>query len=68
MQRGKVCVILCKVVSVYSHPSGDCTALDNDTKLTKGLPDAGEIVGIEVLDRIIFGDKNYLSLKREVLF
>ncbi len=28
----------------------------------------GEIVGIDVLDYIIIGDKNYLSLKREGLF
>ena len=28
----------------------------------------GEIMGIDVLDHIIIGDKNYLSLKREGLF
>jgi len=28
----------------------------------------GEIVGIDVLDHIIIGDKNFLSLKREGLF
>ncbi|TET16064.1 MAG: hypothetical protein E3J81_03990, partial [Dehalococcoidia bacterium] len=37
-------------------------------ELTKRLAKAGEIVGIEVVDHIIIGDKKYLSLKREGLF
>ena len=31
----------------------------------EGYAEAGEIVGIDVLDHIIMGDRNYLSLKRE---
>jgi len=53
---------------VHNHPSGDPTASEDDIKLTKRLAEAGEIVGIDVLDHIIIGDKNYLSLKREGLF
>ena len=56
------------VIFVHNHPSGDPTASEDDIKLTKRLAEAGEIVGIEVLDHIIIGDKNYLSLKREGLF
>lgn len=56
------------VVFVHNHPSGDPTASEDDIKLTKGLAEAGEILGIEVLDHIIIGDKKYLSLKREGLF
>jgi len=56
------------VIFVHNHPSGDPTASEDDIKLTKGLAEAGEIIGIEVLDHIIIGDKNYLSLKREGLF
>jgi len=32
------------------------------------LAEAGEIVGIDVLDHIIIGGKDYLSLKREGVF
>jgi DNA repair protein RadC len=32
------------------------------------LAEAGEIVGIDVLDHVIIGDKNFLSLKRAGLF
>jgi len=56
------------VIFVHNHPSGDPTASEDDIKLTKRLAKAGEIVGIDVLDHIIIGDKNFLSLKREGLF
>jgi DNA repair protein RadC len=56
------------VVFAHNHPSGDPTASEDDIRLTKRLAEAGEIVGIDVLDHIIIGDKNFLSLKREGLF
>ena len=56
------------VVFVHNHPSGDPTASEDDIGLTKRLAEVGEIVGIDVLDHIIIGDKNFLSLKREGLF
>jgi len=55
------------VVFAHNHPSGDPTASEDDIRLTKRLAEAGEIVGIDVLDHIIIGDKNFLSLKREGL-
>ncbi len=56
------------VIFVHNHPSGDCTASEDDIGLTKRLAEAGEIVGIEVLDHIIVTDKDYLSLKSKGLF
>jgi len=56
------------VVFVHNHPSGDPTASKDDIKLTKRLVEAGELLGIEVLDHLIIGDKSHLSLKREGLF
>jgi len=56
------------VIFAHNHPSGDPTASEDDIKLTKRLAEAGEIVGIDVLDHIIISDRNYLSLKREGLF
>jgi len=56
------------VIFVHNHPSGDPAASEDDISLTKRLAEAGEIVGIDVLDHIIIGDKDYLSLKREGLF
>ncbi len=56
------------VIFAHNHPSGDPEASEDDIELTKRLAQAGEIVGIEILDHIIIGDKKYLSLKREGLF
>ena len=56
------------VIFTHNHPSGDPEASEDDIKLTKQLAQAGEIVGIDVLDHIIVCDKKYVSLKREGLF
>jgi DNA repair protein RadC len=56
------------VIFAHNHPSGVPEASEDDINLTKRLAEAGEIVGIDVLDHIIIGDKKYLSLKREGLF
>lgn len=52
-------------IFVHNHPSGDTEASEDDVQLTKRLAEAGEIVGIEVLDHIIIGRSSFLSLKRE---
>jgi DNA repair protein RadC len=54
------------VIFAHNHPSGDPEASEDDIELTKRLAKAGEIVGIDVLDHIVIGDKEYLSLKRFV--
>ncbi len=56
------------VIFVHNHPSGDTEASEDDIQLTKRLAQAGEIVGIDVLDHVIIGGKSYISLKREGLF
>ena len=50
------------VVFVHNHPSGDPTPSEEDLEVTKRLKDAGEILGIDVLDHIIIGDGIYVSL------
>lgn len=56
------------VIFVHNHPSGDTEASKDDIMLSKRLAEAGEIMGIDVLDHVIIGDNRYLSLKREGLF
>ena len=56
------------VIFVHNHPSGDTEPSEDDIRLTERLAQAGEVIGIDVLDHIIIGDKKYLSLKREGLF
>ena len=56
------------VIFAHNHPSGDPEASGDDINLTKRLAEAGEIMGIDVLDHVIIGERRYLSLKREGLF
>jgi len=51
------------VVLVHNHPSGDCEPSLNDKEVTKMLVSAGELIGINVLDHIIIGKDDYLSMK-----
>ena len=55
------------VIFAHNHPSGDPTPSEDDIKLTKRLVEAGEILGIEVLDHIIICDKDYISMKSKNL-
>ena len=56
------------VIFAHNHPSGDPEASEDDIKLTERLAQAGEIMGIDVLDHIIVCDRDYLSLKRKGLY
>jgi len=56
------------VIFVHNHPSGDLTPSEDDIKLSKRLAQAGEIIGIDVLDHIIVAGKSSLSLKRQGMF
>jgi DNA repair protein RadC len=51
------------IVLFHNHPSGDPTPSGDDIALTKRLADAGEIMGIEVLDHVILGDRRYFSMR-----
>lgn len=55
------------VILVHNHPSGDPTPSREDVALTKRLAQAGELLGIEILDHIVVGDNKYISLKAEKL-
>lgn len=51
------------VIFVHNHPSGDPTPSEMDVTTTKRLMEAGEILGIPVLDHIIIGDGRYVSMR-----
>jgi DNA repair protein RadC len=56
------------VILVHNHPTGDPTPSQEDLNITRRLKEAGEIMGIRVLDHIIIGDGEYLSfVERGVL-
>lgn len=52
------------VILVHNHPSGDLTPSPLDIGLTKRMIDAGELLGIPLLDHVIVdGSGRYLSLR-----
>lgn len=55
------------LVCAHNHPSGDPTPSPEDISLTARLVEAGQIVGIDVLDHLIIGDGSFVSLKERGL-
>ena len=53
------------IVLVHNHPSGDPQPSQEDIRATKQLIEAGNQIGIKVLDHIIIGDGIFVSLKEE---
>ncbi len=48
------------IILVHNHPSGDPTPSREDIEITRRLKEAGEILGVKLLDHIIVGS-SYLS-------
>ncbi|MCL5667358.1 MAG: DNA repair protein RadC [Patescibacteria group bacterium] len=57
----------CSVIFVHNHPSGSLEPSAEDITVTKRLKNAGELLGIEVLDHIIITNESYFSLKEKKL-
>lgn len=53
------------IVLVHNHPSGDPQPSQEDIRATKQLIEAGNQIGIKVLDHIVIGDGIFVSLKEE---
>jgi len=57
------------LVLVHNHPSGDPTPSEADIKVTRDLVRAGHLLGIEVVDHVILGQRtaertrDYVSLR-----
>jgi len=51
------------VILAHNHPSGDPEPSPEDVRLTSRLVEAGELLGIDVLDHLIVGRTRYLSMR-----
>ncbi len=51
------------LIVVHNHPSGDPEPSTDDLALTRRLVEAGDLLGIAVLDHLIIGRGTYVSLK-----
>ena len=51
------------IVLFHNHPSGDPTPSGEDVALTARLVEAGQLMGIEVVDHLVLADARYCSFK-----
>ena len=49
----------------HNHPSGNPEPSQEDINVTKRLKEAGEVMGIDLLDHIIIGDDSFVSLREK---
>ena len=50
------------IVLFHNHPSGDPTPSADDLVLTTRMVNAGDVMGIDVVDHLILADQRYFSL------
>ena len=53
------------IMVAHNHPSGDPNPSKEDIQITERLKEAGNLLGINLLDHIIVGDDKYISLKEK---
>ncbi|MHA6252116.1 RadC family protein [Oceanobacillus sp. CAU 1775] len=53
------------IIVVHNHPSGDPSPSQEDIHVTRRLVESGKMIGIEVLDHLIIGDRKFVSLKEK---
>jgi DNA repair protein RadC len=51
------------IIVAHNHPSGEVNPSEEDTKVTKLLFEAGNILGITMLDHLIFAKKMFFSFR-----
>jgi len=49
------------IIFVHNHPSGDPTPSKEDIEITRRLREAGEMMGVRVLDHVVVGKGRYVS-------
>ncbi|MBX3042576.1 MAG: DNA repair protein RadC [Candidatus Kapabacteria bacterium] len=51
------------IVLIHNHPSGNPEPSVEDKRITDRLVETGNVIGIKVLDHLIFGSNDYYSFK-----
>ena len=55
------------IIVAHNHPSGDPEPSRADIALTKRLAEAAQLIGINLLDHVVFGYERHVSLKEKGL-
>ena len=54
-----------KIILIHNHPTGDPTPSNQDIEFTDKVEQASKILGIQLLDHIVIGNRNYVSIFNE---
>ena len=54
-----------KIILIHNHPAGDPTPSMQDIEFTQNVEQASKILGIQLLDHIVIGNTNYVSIFSE---
>lgn len=57
-----------RIILAHNHPSGNPEPSQADIEFTKRIYEAGKMMGIELLDHIIIGHGQYISLREQGYF
>ncbi len=49
------------IIIAHNHPSGECSPSEEDIAVTKRLIEVGNIIGIKLMDHIVFSDCDHYS-------
>jgi DNA repair protein RadC len=55
------------IILVHNHPSGDPTPSPEDVRLTTAVREAGELLDVELLDHVVIGRQDFVSLRERGL-
>jgi len=61
--RAAVIAAASAILLMHNHPSGDPTPSEADIKVTRDLIRAGQLMNIQVIDHVIVGNPNHVSLR-----
>ncbi|WP_010531128.1 RadC family protein [Lentibacillus jeotgali] len=53
------------IICAHNHPSGDPAPSQEDIHVTRRLVESGKMIGIELLDHLVIGDRKFISLKEK---
>ena len=56
------------LIVVHNHPSGDPEPSSEDLAVTRRLIEAGRLLGVPLLDHIVFADEGYVSIRERISF
>jgi DNA repair protein RadC len=60
--RGALLANANAIVLAHNHPSGDPEPSQDDLAVTRRIVAAGELIGVKVLDHLVYGNGQWVSL------